>query len=219
MRRRKLLDLFSGSGGASRGYDLAGFDVTGCDQEEHPEYPYPMIVGDAMSVLACPDILAGFDVVTASPPCPRYSQMTPAEHRDSHPDLVQPVREALQKWGGVYVIENVPNAPLLNPVRLCGTTFGLPIWRHRLFETNAPMLQPECDHRSQPKVYGIYGDGPYSREFRRPDGKRRGDKARSVAHAQEIMGIDWMTEWDDLADAIPPAYTEYIGARLLDFLS
>src|SRR5690606_3203660 len=99
-----------------------------------------------------------FDVIVASPPCPRYSTATPAATRDKHPDLVPPVRDALRAWGGPYVIENVPGAPLETPVRLCGSMFNLGVRRHRLFETNVPMLQPECDHRSQGATFGVYGD-------------------------------------------------------------
>ena len=215
------MDLFSGAGGASMGYHRAGYDVTGADHEPHDDYPFPMVVGDAMTILECTSILDGFDVVTASPPCPRYSTATPAANRENHPDLVGPVRELLRAWGGPYVIENVPGAPLENPIRLCGSMFGLQVRRHRLFETNVPMMQPECHHEMQPVVYGIYGDhGDGGRQYLRPGtGTQRGLKARDAAHARELMGIDHMKQWDDLADAIPPAYTEWIGARLLEHLA
>lgn len=219
MSRPKLLDLFCGAGGASMGYRRAGFDVTGVDLEPHADYPFPMIVGDAMAVLSCPDVLAAFHVIAASPPCPRYSTITPDANRDKHPDLVGPVRDKLREWGGWYVIENVPNAPLENPVTLCGSMFGLGVRRHRLFETNAPMMQPACHHERQPVVFGVYGqhaDRPGG--WLRPNGKSRGLKATSVGHAQELMGIDWMSKWADLADAIPPAYTEWVGALLFEHL-
>lgn len=217
-RRPALLDLFAGAGGCSVGYHRAGFNVTGLDAMPHPDYPFELIIDDAIAYLD-----AGhhdrFDVITASPPCPRYSTATPAKNRDKHPDLIGPVRDALKEWGGPYVIENVPGAPLENPVVLCGSMFGLGVRRHRLFETNVPMLRPECDHRAQPQVWGVYGDHGDARPARRPDGSRRGDKARDAAHAREVMGIDWMTKWDDLADAIPPAYTEFIGRQLLDHVA
>lgn len=215
----KLLDLFCGGQGTTVGYHRAGFEVTGVDLEPHNDAPHPMIVGDAMSVLACPDILNAFDVVTASPPCPRYSTATPAANRDNHPDLVPPVRDALRAWGGPYVIENVPGAPLDTPILLCGSMFQLGVRRHRLFETNVPMLAPQCHHERQPVTFGVYGDH-WDRPggWLRPNGKSRGLKATSVAHAQEVMGIDWMTRWDDLADAIPPAYTEWIGRELISYL-
>ena len=217
--RPKLLDLFAGAGGCSVGYHRAGFDVTGVDIEGHPDYPYELIERDAMTVLADIDFLDQFDVIAASPPCPRYSVATPHASRSSHPDLVGPVREALQAWGGLYVIENVPGAPLENPAVLCGSMFGLGVRRHRLFESNAPVVTPPCNHAAQRVVYGVYGahaDRPGG--WTRPNGKSRGLKATSVQHAQEVMGIDWMTSWGDLADAIPPAYTEHIGRQIITHL-
>lgn len=162
------------------------------------------------------DFLRLFDVVHASPPCPRYSVATPAANRDAHPDLVQPVREALTAWGGTYVIENVPGAPLDHPVMLCGSAFGLRVRRHRLFESNAFLMSPGCWHSSAPPPVGVYGDHADVKQHLRPDGSARGVKATSVEDAQDAMGIEWMTRWEDLADAIPPAMTEFIGRQLLD---
>lgn len=219
--RPRCLDLFGGAGGCSVGYHRAGFDVTGVDITAHPDYPFELVVADVMEVLALgPAYLDQFDLVAASPPCPRYSVATPQHTRDSHPDLIGPVRDALVAWGGFYVIENVPGAPLRDPIRLCGSMFGLQVRRHRLFETNLDLEDvPRCDHKGQGQVFGVYGqhaDRPGG--FRRPDGTARGLKATSVAHAQEAMGIDWMTEWSDLADAIPPAYTEWIGRQAIRHL-
>jgi DNA (cytosine-5)-methyltransferase 1 len=213
--RPRLLDTFCGAGGCSVGYSRAGFDVIGIDIELHDDYPFPMVVGDAMTYLADPDWLALFDVVHASPPCPRYSAATPAANRDSHPDLVGPVREALRAWGGTYVIENVPGAPLDHPVMLCGSAFGLRVRRHRLFESNAFLMSPGCVHGAQRSVVGVYGDHADRLPVLRPDGTSRGVKASSVADAQDALGIDWMTRWDDLADSIPPAFTEHIGSQIL----
>lgn len=218
MSRPKLLDLFCGAGGGSAGYGRAGFDVIGVDIERHDDYPFGMFIADAVSFAEEWLPVGDFDAVHASPPCPRYSSATPAANRDKHPDLVAPIRALLRASGLPYVIENVPGAPLDNPVTLCGSMFGLGVRRHRLFETNVPMLQPECDHRAQPQVWGVYGDHGDLSPVTRPDGTSRGNKARDVAHAQEVMGIGWMTRWDDLADAIPPAYTEHIGAQLLDHI-
>jgi len=197
------------------GYYRAGFEVVGVDIAGHPDYPFKIIEADAMTVLADVDFLDGFDVITASPPCPRYSVATPAANRDNHPDLVGPVREALKAWGGPYVIENVPGSPLDDPLILCGSMFGLAVRRHRLFESNVDLHAVRCRHKNQKTVYGVYGqhaDRPGG--WLRPDGTARGLKATSVAHAQEVMGIDWMSSWSDLADAIPPAYTEWIGNLL-----
>lgn len=197
------------------GYHRAGFQVTGVDLEPHDDYPFPMIVGDAMSVLLCNDVLNAFDVIAASPPCPRYSTATPTAYRDNHPDLVEPVRDLLRAWGGTYVIENVPGAPLENPIMLCGSMFGLGVRRHRLFETNVTMLQPFCHHEKQGEVFGVYGDHGDLNPVTRPNGTSRGNKARDAAHAREVLGIDWMSRWDDLADSIPPSYTQYLGEQLL----
>lgn len=215
----RLLDAFCGAGGCSVGYNRAGFDVVGIDIEAHADYPFPIIVGDAMQYLADLDFLAQFDVVHASPPCPRYSTATPAEARDRHPDLVGPVRDALRAWGGTSVIENVPGAPLDHPVMLCGSAFGLRVRRHRLFESNAFLMSSGCYHDGKP-VVGVYG-AHADREggWLRPDGTSRGLKATSVADAQDALGIDWMSRWEDLADSIPPAMTEHIGAQLLDQLT
>lgn len=213
-----LLDLFCGAGGAGVGYHRAGFDVIGVDIQHHPDYPFMSVEADAIAFLDGHVNWSKVAAVHASPPCPRYSVATPAHRKDSHPDLVAPVRERLLSWGGPYVIENVPGSPLVDPIKLCGSMFGLGVRRHRLFESNVALAQPSCDHRSQPKVWGVYGDHGDKKPVTRPDGRSRGNKARDVAHAQEVMGIDWMSSWPDLADAIPPAYTEYIGKQLLAHL-
>lgn len=217
MNAPRLLDLFCGAGGASVGYDRAGFDVIGIDIELHADYPFPMIVGDAMEYLTDADFLAQFDLAHASPPCPRYSVATPAAARDSHPDLIGPVRDALKAWGGTYVIENVPGAPLDHPVMLCGSAFGLRVRWHLLFESNAFLMSPGCYHDGRP-VVGVYGDHADRKQHLRPDGTARGTKATSVTDAQDALGISWMARWEDLADAIPPSYTEHIGTQILDAL-
>lgn len=212
----RLLDLFCGAGGCSVGYHHAGFDVTGVDIEPHTDYPYELRVADALDVLADVDYLRSFDVVHASPPCPGYSTITADQTK--HPRLIAPVREALRSAGVTYVIENVMGAKthMVNPVMLCGSSFGLRVRRHRMFESNTLLMSLPCSHDGV--AVGVYGDHPdRPGGWLRPDGTSRGLKATSLTEGQEAMGIDWMT-WDDLTDAIPPAYTTFVGEQLLDQL-
>lgn len=218
--RPRLLDLFCGAGGCSVGYHRAGFDVVGVDIEPHPDYPFEFHVRDALDVLT-PPIKAHYDVIHASPPCPAHSTITP--NKSNHPDLIPQVRELLQAWGGPYVIENVPGAPLENPVTYCGAAMGLgakcrdgvfrQLRRHRLFESNLPLMSPgcACDSGQKLGVYGTGGGGYY------PSPNRGGGYKAWPDEAAAGMGIDWMSR-ADLADAIPPAYTEHIGAQLLAHL-
>ena len=131
----KLLDLFCGAGGAAMGYHRAGFDdITGVDIKPMPRYPFKFIQGDALEYLAAHG--AEYDVIHASPPCQAYSIMQHANHmRKDHPDLVDSVRDALKQTGKPWIIENVPGAPLIDPILLCGLSFGLRVIRHRLFES------------------------------------------------------------------------------------
>ena len=219
MSRRKLLDLFCGAGGAGMGYHRAGFDVVGVDIAPHPDYPFRMIETDALAILADPSELAGFDVVHASPPCQGRTTMN-NRHRgkggkaDSHDNLVREVKHYLERWGGLYVIENVPGArqDMDNAITLHGGMFGLGVHRPRLFEVNVPIEVPRAPKPNNPiGVYGKHHDG--RRLFTRKDGSIQ-RAARTLEEGREAMGIDWMN-WDDLREAIPPDYTEHIGAQLL----
>lgn len=202
------------------GYHRAGFDVVGWDLEPHPDYPFEFHMGDAMAVLGDLDYLNQFDVVHASPPCPFYSLITTDETRANHPDLVPPTLAALREWGGAWVVENVPGAPLPDAVMLCGAAMGLPkIKRHRLFASSELLVSPGCACSGR-EVIGVYGGKRgWGRNGVRPDGSSRGRRARTHAEACEVMGIDWMTQPGDVSDAIPPNYTEYVGAQLLEHLA
>jgi DNA (cytosine-5)-methyltransferase 1 len=147
----RLLDLFCGAGGAAMGYHRAGFDeIVGVDIEPQPRYPFAFFQGDALEYCAAHG--SEFDAIHASPPCQAYTRMArgllESQGRGrEYPDLIHATRSALHLAGVVSVIENVPGAPLLGPVMLCGSSFGLLVQRHRLFESTVPMLVPQLRRR------------------------------------------------------------------------
>lgn len=220
MTRPRLLDLFCGAGGAAMGYHQAGFDVVGVDIEPQPRYPFEFWQLDAIEVMnqliRGGDLIGGFwpyrsydfAAVHASPPCPRYSTLGAMWNvdRDSHPDLYEATRARLQATGLPWVIENVPGAPYRQGVVLCGSMFGLAVRRHRNFESSLLMLAPACQHTEQGQPLGVYGTGGGGQ-------MTRGRKA-TRQEAPAAMGIDWMTP-AELSQAIPPAYTRWIGEQLL----
>ncbi len=205
MTKPKLLDLFCGAGGASMGYHRAGFEVEGVDNKSQPHYPFKFYQADALEFP-----LEGYDAYHASPPCQAYSRLTEKRFRGNHPDLIAHIRARLQFRYEVYkcpyVIENVPDAKnrLVNPLRLCGTQFGLAVYRHRYFECHPEIypLMPPCNHHKNPVLV--------SGTTRRKTGRIE----NSVQEKCKGMAIDWMTG-SDLDQAIPPAYTEYIGKYLM----
>ncbi len=206
----KLLDLFCGAGGAAKGYANAGFEVIGLDINPQPNYPYEFIQMDVF------DTWWGvFDAVHASPPCQAYSslRMLGKQEGKNHPAYIDVVRYRLQLLGVPYVIENVVGAPLRDPVVLCGQYFGLGVRRHRLFETNWPLIQPDCKPYHKKYPIAVYGDHP-ERDSRSPGTGGRINRAHTLAMGREAMGIDWMN-WKELTQSIPPAYTEYIGRQLM----
>ncbi|MEU9870680.1 DNA cytosine methyltransferase [Actinomadura sp. NPDC048021] len=155
--------------------------------------------------------LAGFDLIHASPPCQAYS-LAQRIRGNVHPDLIGPVRERLQASGLPYVIENVPGAPLRDPMTLCGAMFpGLRVYRHREFETSHPILVPP--HPGHAAPLRKMGRPPHPGDFVHVVGNFSG-----VAYAREAMGIAWMTR-DELREAIPPAYTRHLGAALANCLA
>lgn len=216
-----LLDLFCCQGGAAAGYARAGFDVVGVDRDPQPQYPFTFIQADALEFLAeiiDTRTIVQFDAVHTSPPCQFHSVMTNATARKKHVDLIPPTRELLALTGLPTVIENVEGAraALVDPVRLCGSSFGLGVRRHRFFEVNGFALeQPVCRHREQGAVLGVYGNAEVGDYSRRPDGTNRGRKANSPQQASAALGgVDWMT-WKGMTQCLPPAYTEHIGRAIL----
>jgi DNA (cytosine-5)-methyltransferase 1 len=234
----KLLDLFAGAGGAAKGYQRAGFYVVGIDINPQPHYCGDEFhQADALEYVA--EHGAEFDAIHASPPCQFYSTMTTGRWQDrlgDHPQLIKPIRELLMKIGKPYVIENVEGArkELINPILLCGSMFGLQtkygnqLVRHRYFECSYSfILVPSCQHNKLSAI-GVYGGGQNpSRKKAAVIGvyghtggsSNRADTAQfGIAERREAMGIDWMTN-DELSEAIPPTYTEFIGRQLMQYLA
>ena len=210
----RLLDLYCKAGGASKGYQLAGFEVVGVDIKKQKRYPYEFIQADCLELMKDIEFLKSFDVITASPPCQTHSitqHLRNAQGKSTDKiDLIPQTREALIESGRPYVIENVPGSPLVNPIQMCGSSFGLKVRRHRLFESNLQLKGSVCNHKEQGKPVGIYG----SMRDEIPNG---GHTAKSIEQAREAMGIDWMI-WGELVEAIPPIYTKEIGTQILDLL-
>jgi DNA (cytosine-5)-methyltransferase 1 len=220
--RPRLLDLFCGQGGAAMGYHRAGFDVTGVDVRPQRHYPFRFVRDDALTYLE--NHGADYDAIHASPPCQRYS-ITRHTHHKEHPDLVAPTRAGLTATGRPYVIENVPGAPLLTPVTLCGAAFGLTtldtdgtplaLRRHRLFESNVWLTPVECccllfKDRGY-RIAGAYGAGSLTRAAAKV---RAGGYTPARDVRARLLGIDWMT-LEGMSQSIPPAYTEHLGADLV----
>ena len=214
---RLLLDLFCKAGGAAKGYADAGFKVVGVDIEPQPHYPYEFVQADALTFP-----LDGFDAIHASPPCQAFTVYgnNKAHMRNDHPDLIGPTRERLVAAGVPWVIENVPPtraglayAPLRDPIQLCGTSFPpLEVRRHRLFECSFPLhdLVPPCDH-------GRLTERKYPGSSNRPNGRtvcNIGEYRVPVWKQKLAIQIDWM-DLAELAQAVPPPYTEWVGRQLL----
>lgn len=217
--RPRLLDLFCKAGGATKGYQRAGFHVTGVDIAPQPNYCGDEFVqADAIDYMVdriCRWDWRCFDAIHASPPCQSFTAYRRKGHSvgDGYPNLIAETRHWLRRWEMPYVIENVLGAPLENPIQLCGSSFGLDVRRHRLFESNVALMSPPCDHSWQTPRF--------------PQATNRSNLRSTVEVGvwripldvqQRAMGIDWMT-LPELSEAIPPAYTEHIGGYLMAALT
>lgn len=206
----RLLDLFCGAGGASMGYAHAGFEVVGVDIAPQPRYPFTFHQADALTFP-----FEGFDVVHASPPCQAFTAYCrrPAHVKPSA-DLIAQVRARIHAWGGVGVIENIGGSTLRPHVtRLCGSAFGIDVRRHRYFESTVLLMWSGCQH---------YTQAPRFKQATNRQNKRRtievGVWRIPLPEQRRAMGIDWMT-LEELSEAIPPAYTEFLGRQLVAVLA
>lgn len=198
------MDLFCGAGGASKGYELAGFnEIVGIDNRLMPHYPfkYTFIQADALEYLWEED-LRSYDLIHASPPCQSYSRLNSIIGNDKHPRLIEPLREMLIEKCCDYVIENVEHSPLINPIVLEGNMFGLLTHRRRLFETNWRCDQPNKIKKTKKQFVSVCGHGGHGMGY-------------SLNTWSMAMGIWWMTK-KELTQAIPPAYTKYIGQQFIN---
>lgn len=236
MSKPRLLDLFSGAGGAAYGYMVAGFHVTGVDNRPQPRYRGDAFIqADALEFLADPGLIArSFDAIHASPPCQLFTPLSKMWNAREHIDLITPTRPRLLATGLPYVMENVPGSPLRNPFTLCGSMFrlgieGAELRRHRRFESNVidPLMIPPCQHGWATRTIAVYGHaGGYSRRSRvigvygghGRDRRRLSPQQFRTAQRAEAMGIDWMTG-AELSQSIPPAYTRWIGEHLMQALA
>ena len=209
------------------GYHRAGFDVTCVDIEPQPHNPFTFTQGDALEYVAHHG--HEFDAIHASPPCQLFSK-TKHTHEDKgkHPDLLEPTRELLAIVGVPYVIENVEGAPLIAPLTLCGSEFGLratdvdgvplALKRHRIFESNIWLMGAGGCAHDDTQIAGSYTAGRHRTPEHRDNPARRGGYTPALPVRAALLGIDWPMNERELAQAIPPAYTEFIGLQLLDAL-
>ena len=212
---KKLLDLFCGAGGATVGYQAAGFHVTGVDNVSQPDYPGRFVRDDALTYLAAH--AHEFDVVHASPPCQASTALTKGTNRGRlYVNLIPATREMFARLTVPTIIENVPGSDLRRDLTLCGEMFGLDVIRHRYFELGGwHMAQPtHLPHRGRVSGYrhGEWFDGPYVAVYGEGGGKG------SVRQWQDAMGMHWTSNRKSIAEAIPPAYTYFIGTHLLNVM-
>jgi hypothetical protein len=213
----RILDAFSGVGGAGMGYARAGFTVVGVDIDPQPDYPFTFHRGDAIEFIR--EHGHEFDAIHMSPPCQARCNLTRGTNAGfyEYPDLIDTARDVAESTGKRWILENVPGSGIRRDVTLCGEIFGLDVIRHRYFELGRwrirnPPRDPEHRGRVAGWRHGVYYDGPYVAVY--GDGGGKGD----VWEWQKAMGIDWTEDRKSLAEAIPPAYTEWIGRLLRSLL-
>lgn len=206
----KILDLFCGAGGAAMGLHrvFPNAEIFGVDIKPQ-RYPFKFINAD---VFALTWNWSMFDFIWASPPCQRYTQMLNhgMTDRGNHPDLIEPTRKRLRESGVPFTIENVAGAPLRNAVMLCGAMFGLRVIRHRFFEASFALelpSHPRHDPRGAIRFLCDVPTGYYWRVY--------GHEVGTTAQWRDAMGINWMNK-SQLAQAIPPAYSEWIAKQWLN---
>lgn len=221
-RKPRLLDLFCGAGGCSVGYHRAGFEVVGVDINPQPRYPFEFIQGDALAILK--NFGQCFDVIHASPPCQRFStgSRCRGDGGFSHPDLLTPTLRALELFPH-WVVENVIGAPLSgHSALLCGLMFGLKVFRHRLFESSHLVFSPSHESHGE-RLIGkdgmecVVGHGGGTSRRMRARMKASGEVSNKRTWSAAMGGLNWMTR-NEMSQAIPPAYTEYIGRQLMRHL-
>lgn len=212
-----ILDPFSGVGGSAKGWKDAGFRVVGVDKNPQPNYAGDdFIEGDAIDAILKYGKL--FHFIAASPPCQTSTALTKGTNYGRvYPRLILATRVALMQSGRPWMLENVAGAPIRKDLKLCGEMFDLGVIRHRFFEFSGVTIpQPvHKNHRGRVSGYrhGEWFDGPYFAVY--GDGGGKG----SVEEWKTAMGIDWTSERKSIAEAIPPAYTRYIGGHLHNVLS
>ena len=231
----RIADLFCGAGGAGMGLSRAGFEVVGFDIEPQKNYPFEFHQADALAV-----DLSGFDAVWASPPCQAFSTIAKQNRTRSpstyaHPDLIEPTRSLLISADLPWIIENVVGAPIRPDVKLCGSSFGLDLRRHRAFECggwSAPLMLPCSHHWQKPRfrsldkrragklssVVSVHGGGQHGALTTVVGVHGQINYTGEAELRREAMGIDWMSN-AELVEAIPPAYSEYLGRQLIATLT
>lgn len=212
MHPKRVLDLFCGAGGAAMGLHRAWPDaqIVGIDIVAQPNYPFRFLQMDWRDALNYWQ-RGTFDFIWASPPCQAYSSLRSKKSNRVRPEYIVPLRNELLRTGAPYTIENVPGAPLIDAVTLCGQYFGLRVRRHRKFETLFSVAQPNCKPYHIAHPVAVYGDHPESKALS-PGSGGRIYRAHSLEAGQTAMGIDWMP-WKELTQAIPPPYSQYIAEQ------